>query len=196
MIHTSPNTFYHVLGTSAPTNVALNPDVIAAVSLCNRVNNASDLISENEPAYSGIVQEPVAGEGTNRLMCASAFATVAHNQFAWVEASGTGTYNGRRVNDVNGDLSGLSYYLMATANSMIFVYNRPAPLLNANNQVFQECTFGASSCTTRNLSRPVYWNVYNSAALLPLTRSNLTTMCSPTVLVPITEDTGRVWHQT
>jgi len=149
----SPTTFYHVLGTSAPTNVALNPDVIQAVSLCNLVNNTSDLISENEPAYSGIVQEPVVGEGTNKLMCASAYVP---NQFAWVEASGTGTYNGKQVSDVNGSsLSGNSYYLMATANSMIFWYD---------DQTFQECTFGASSCATRNLSRPVYWDVYASNA--------------------------------
>jgi hypothetical protein len=146
----SPNTFYHVLGTNAPTNVALNPDVIQAVSLCNRVNNTSELILENEPAYSGIVQEPVVGEGTNRLMCASALVP---NQFAWVQASGTGTYDGRLVDDVNGSLSGNSYYLMATANSMIFYYD---------DQTFQECTFGASSCATRNLSKPVYWDVYNS----------------------------------
>jgi hypothetical protein len=153
----SPNTFYHVLGTSAPTNVALNPDVIQAVSLCNRVNNTSELILENKPAYSGIVQEPVVGEGTNRLMCASALVP---NQFAWVQASGTGTYDGRMVDDVNGPLPGTSYYLMATANSMIFVYN---PSFFAN-QTFQECTFGASSCATRNLTNPVYWGVYNSLA--------------------------------
>lgn len=158
----SPNTFYHVLGTNAPTNVALNPDVIAAVSLCNQVNNTSELILENEPAYGGITQEPVVGEGTNRLMCASAWVP---NRFAWVEASGTGTYNGRRIDDVNGPLTGTSYYIMATANSMIFVYNQPAPLSGANNQTFQECTFGASSCATRNLSKPVYWNVYNSTVL-------------------------------
>jgi hypothetical protein len=153
----SPTTFYHVLGTSAPTNVALNPDVIQAVSLCNRVNNTSDLISENEPAYSGIVQEPVVGEGTNRLMCASALVP---NQFAWVEASGTGTYNGKQVSDVNGPLPLNSFYLMATANSMIFVYD---PSFFAD-QTFQECTFGASSCATRNLTNPVYWDVYNSSA--------------------------------
>ncbi|NAZ07066.1 MAG: hypothetical protein GU344_03800 [Thermocrinis sp.] len=153
---TSPNTFYHVLGTSAPTNVALNPDVIQAVSLCNQVNNESDLISENEPAYSGIVQEPVVGEGTNRLMCAS--AARVPNQFAWVEASGTGTYNGKQVSDVNGSsLPGNSYYLMATANSMIFWYD---------DQTFQECTLGASSCATRNLSRPVYWDVYASTTTI------------------------------
>jgi hypothetical protein len=153
----SPITFYHVLGTSAPTNVALNPDVIQAVSLCNQVNSSSDLISENEPAYSGIVQEPVVGEGTNKLMCASALSGL-RNQFAWVEASGTGTYNGKQVSDVNGpDRSGNSLYLMATTNSMIFYYD---------NQTFQECTFGATSsiCVTRNLSRPVYRDVYNSAA--------------------------------
>jgi len=151
----SPTTFYHVLGTSAPTNIALNPNVIQAVSLCNQVNNTSDLISENELAYSGIVQEPVVGEGTNRLMCASANVP-NQNQFAWVEASGTGTYDGRRVDDVNGSsLPGFSYYLMATANSMIFWYNY---------QTFQECTFGATSsiCVTRNLSREVYWSVYGS----------------------------------
>lgn len=151
----TPNTFYHVLGTNAPTNVALNPNVIQAVSLCNQVNNTSELALENEPAYSGIVQEPVVGEGTNKLMCASASAVP--NQFAWVEASGTGTYNGNMVSDVNGSsLSGNSYYLMATANSMIFYYD---------DQTFQECTFGASSCATRNLSKPVYWNVYNSYTL-------------------------------
>jgi hypothetical protein len=158
----SPNTFYHVLGTSAPTNVALNPDVIQAVSLCNLVNSSSDLISENRPAYSGIVQEPVVGEGTNKLMCAS---TSVLNRFAWVEASGTGTYNGKQVSDVNGSsLPGSSYYLMATANSMIFVYDLPpfSPSVVNSSQTFQECTFGASSCTTRNLSRPVYWDVYNS----------------------------------
>ena len=154
----SPTTFYHVLGTSAPTNIALNPNVIAAVSLCNQVNDTSELILENELAYSGIVQEPVVGEGTNRLMCASANVP---NQFAWVEASGTGTYDGRRVDDVNGSLSGTSYYLMATANSMIFAYDPTPP----NPQtIFQECTFGATSsiCVTRNLSREVYWSVYGS----------------------------------
>jgi len=145
--------FYHVLGTNAPTNVALNPDVIQAVSLCNQVNNTSELILENEPAYGGITQEPVVGEGTNRLMCASAWVP---NQFAWVEASGTGTYNGNRVNDVNGPLTGDSYYLMATANSMIFRYD---------DQTFQECTFGASSCATRNLSRPAYQRVYNPISI-------------------------------
>jgi len=152
----SPNTFYHVLGTSAPTNVALLPDVIAAVGLCNRVNNLSDLTSENGLPYSGIVQEPVVGEGTNRLMCAS---TQVPDKFAWVEASGTGTYNGRLVDNVSGSLPGTSYYLMATANSMIFAYdpNPPNP-----QTTFQECTFGASSCVTRNLSRRVYWDVYGS----------------------------------
>jgi len=145
--------FYHVIGTSAPTNVALLPEVIDAVSLCNQVNNLSDLASENEPAYSGIVQEPVVGEGTNRLMCASNAVASLQNKFAWVEASGTGTYNGRRVSNVSGSLPGTSYYLMATANSMIFWYD---------NQTFRECTFGASSCVTRNLSRPVYWRVYYS----------------------------------
>lgn len=149
----SPDTFYHVLGTSAPTNVALNPDVIQAVSLCNEVNNTSELAFENLPAYGGIVQEPVVGEGTNRLMCASAAVSALRNRFAWVEASGTGTYNGRRIDDVSDPLPGSSNYLMATANSMIFWYD---------DQTFQECTFGASSCATRNLSRPVYWDVYNS----------------------------------
>jgi len=153
--HTNPPSdpaFYHVRGTSAPTNVGLLREVIQAVSLCNQVNNTSELILENSPAYSGIVQEPVVGEGTNKLMCASAYVT---NQFAWVEVdvSGTGTYSGKMVSDVNGpDLSGDSDYAMATANSMIFWYD---------NQTFQECTFGASSCATRNLSRPVYWSVYN-----------------------------------
>jgi len=146
--------FYHVIGTSAPTNVALSSSVIQAVSLCNQVNNTSELIFENNPAYSGIVQEPVAGEGTNRLMCAS---TLVPNRFAWVEASGTGTYNGNRVDDVNGPLPDFSYYLMATANSMIFVYDPSFVAV----QTFQECTFGASSCATRDLSRPVYWRVYN-----------------------------------
>jgi len=161
--HTDPPSapdFYHVVGTGVPTNVALNPDVIDAVSLCNQVNNTSELIFENSPAYSGIVQEPVAGEGTNRLMCASAAVPALRNQFAWVEASGTGTYNGRRINDVNGPSLPLnSFYLMATANSMIFVYN---PSFFAN-QTFQECTFGttASSCATRDLDNPVYWRVYN-----------------------------------
>ena len=145
--------FYHVIGTNAPTNVALLPAVIDAVSLCNQVNNSSDLASENELPYSGIVQEPVVGEGTNRLMCASNSASTLQNQFAWVEVSGTGTYNGRRVSNVSGSLPGTSYYLMATANSMIFWYD---------NQTFRECTFGASSCVTRNLSRPVYWRVYYS----------------------------------
>jgi len=151
----SPNTFYHVIGTSAPTNVALQPEVIQAVSLCNQVNNESELALENSPAYTGIVQEPVVGEGTNRLMCASAFVAALQNKFAWVEASGTGTYNGRRVDDVNGPLPTTSFYLMATANSMIFYYD---------DQTFQECTFGATSsiCVTRNLSRPVYWRVYNN----------------------------------
>jgi len=151
--HTNPPStpaFYHVLETNAPTNVALNPDVINAVSLCNQVNNTSELSLENSPAYSGIVQEPVVGEGTNNLMCASALVP---NQFAWVRASGTGTYDGKMVSDVNGSsLPGSSYYLMATANSMIFYYD---------DQTFQECTFGASSCATRNLSKPVYWSVYN-----------------------------------
>jgi len=151
----SPNTFYHVLGTSAPTNVALLPDVIAAVGLCNRVNNLSDLTSENGLPYSGIVQEPVVGEGTNRLMCAS---TQVPDKFAWVEASGTGTYNGRLVDNVSGSTTP-SVYLMATANSMIFAYNPNPP----NPQTtFQECTFGESSCVTRNLSRRVYWDVYGS----------------------------------
>jgi hypothetical protein len=50
---------------------------------------------------------------------------------------------------------------MATANSMIFVYE---PSFSAD-QTFQECTFGASSCATRNLSRHVYWDVYNSYPL-------------------------------
>ena len=157
----SPTTFYHVLGTSAPTNIALNPNVIQAVSLCNRVNNTSELILENELAYSGIVQEPVVGEGTNRLMCASANVP-NQNQFAWVEASGTGTYDGRRVDDVNGSsLPGFSHYLMATANSMIFAYNPTPP---SPQTIFQECTFGATSsiCVTRNLSREVYWIVYGS----------------------------------
>jgi len=46
---------------------------------------------------------------------------------------------------------------------MIFVFNPTFPL---NDSItFQECTVGRDSCTTRNLSRPVYWNVYNSAAL-------------------------------
>jgi len=152
---TTPTTFYHVLGTNAPTNVALSSSVIQAVSLCNQVNNTSELILENNPAYSGIVQEPVAGEGTNRLMCAS---TLVPNRFAWVEASGTGTYNGNRVDDVNGPSLPLnSFYLMATANSMIFVYDPSFVAV----QTFQECTFGASSCATRDLSRPVYWRVYN-----------------------------------
>jgi|GEM_PF-6597638 len=145
---TSPDTFYHVLGTNAPTNVALSAQVIEAVSLCNRVNNTSELIIENNPPYTDTIQEPVVGEGTNRLMCAS---TNVPNRFAWVEASGTGTYNGRRVNDVNGPLTGDSYYLMATANSMIFFYD---------SQTFQECSFGASSCTTRNLTKEVFSYVY------------------------------------
>ncbi len=163
---TSPTALSHVLGINAPTNVALITDLINAVSLCNQVNNTSELILENEPAYSGILQEPVVGEGTNRLMCASANATGFHNQFAWVEASGTGTYNGRRVDNVSGT-SGSSVYLMATTNSMIFLNNPPALLSGASSQIFQECTFGASSCTTRNLSTPVYWTVYN-----PISSSN------------------------
>jgi hypothetical protein len=153
--HTNPPAspaFYHVLGTSAPTNVGLLPEVIAAVSLCNQVNNESELTSENGLPYSGIVQEPVVGEGTNRLMCASSYVSGLRNQFAWVEASGTGTYNGRLVDNVSGS-STPSIYLMATTNSMIFWYD---------DQTFQECTFGASSCATRNLSKPVYWRVYYS----------------------------------
>ena len=79
-----------------------------------------------------------------------------------MEASGTGTYNGKMVSDVNGDLSGDSYYLMATANSMIFVYE---PSFSAD-QTFQECTFGttSTSCATRNLSKPMLWDVANSNA--------------------------------
>jgi hypothetical protein len=158
----SAGAFFHVIRNSIPINIALSSAVINAVSLCNQVNDLSELILENSPAYTGIVQEPVVGEGTNRLMCASASATGLQNQFAWVEAFGNGTYNGARVDQVSGSSSILSYYLVATANSMIFLQNPPTPLFSASSQTFQECTFGASSCSTRNLTNPVYWTVYHS----------------------------------
>ncbi len=157
----SPTALSHVRGIDAPTNIALSTALINAVSLCNRVNDTSELILENNPAYSGIVQEPVVGEGTNRLMCASAAVSALRNRFAWVQAdvSVPGTYDGNIVSDVNGpSLPGTSFYLMATANSMIFVYDTSF----SADQTFQECTFGATSCATRNLTNPVYWRVYNS----------------------------------
>jgi hypothetical protein len=142
-----------VVGDGAPTNIlaTLSPSVINALQLCSIVNENSQLTAENGLPYSGITQEPVVGEGTNSIRCASASHAASQNQFAWLRLE-SGIFSGFRVNDVSGG-AGTSEYLMATANGMIF---------RLNDQTFYECNLGATSCAARNLSGSAFRNVYNS----------------------------------
>jgi hypothetical protein len=141
-----------VVGAGAPTDIfaTLSPNVIDALQLCSIVNQNSQLTFENGLPYSGITQEPVVGEGTNSIRCASASHAASRNQFAWLRLDGI--YSGFRVNNVSGG-AGISEYLMATANGMIF---------RLDDQTFYECNLGATSCAVRNLSGSAFQNVYNS----------------------------------
>jgi hypothetical protein len=149
-----PNQVRFMSGTGSVSNdilPSLTSNIRDALELCSIVNENSRLTAENGLPYSGITQEPVVGEGTNSIMCASAFHVAARNLFAWLRFDGT-SYSGSRVNNVSGG-AGPSEYLMATANGMIF---------RLDDQTFYECNFGATSCAARNLSGSAFQNVYNS----------------------------------
>ncbi|HEV09023.1 MAG TPA: hypothetical protein ENO34_01335 [Sulfurihydrogenibium azorense] len=149
--------FHYIYGSSQPTNVALNPNVINAVSTCNNINNTTQITTETDPVYTKTITETIVGKGTDKLMCAS--STISDN-FAWVEYKGSGLYDGNLITDVNGDktdnTSGISH-LVATQNSMIFV-NTANP-----TKTFYECQFGQTQCSARSLTQDAFNNVYGSS---------------------------------
>jgi len=88
------NQVFSVFGAGTPINIlaTLTSNVREALQLCSTVNENSGLTAENGLPYSGITQEPVVGEGTNRIMCASASHAPSLNRFAWLRLE-AGTYN-------------------------------------------------------------------------------------------------------
>ena len=151
--------FYHFIYNSAqPTNVALNPNVIGAVRVCNELN--IPLTDENEIFYTKTKQEPIVGEGTDRIMCGSA---TKDDTFAWIEYKGSGLYNGDYTTDVNNDTVVETPNILraiATSNSMVYVVNT-----SPNFTKTYECPFGTAfssgqTCTERNMNKAFFSDIY------------------------------------
>jgi len=153
------NNFYHFIYNSAqPTNVALNPNVIGAVQVCNELNTIP-LIAENEIFYTKTKQEPIVGEGTDRIMCGSA---TEPDTFAWIEYKGSGLYNGDYTEDVNNNTATTLNILraIATSNSMVYVVET-----FPNFTKTYECPFGTAfssgqTCTVRNMNKAFFFDIY------------------------------------